>query len=75
MQVALETVIVSFVLLSLTLTVTSLSADNDWLDVSLDQAEQKSLTSICAEYTIVNESPCSIVPAVSSRSQARVAST
>src|SRR4051794_19285196 len=63
-HVALETVTVSFEKPSATVTVTSLSDDSAWLLVSVTHEEQKSLTSICAEYTIVNESPCSIVPEV-----------
>ena len=57
MQVALETVSVSGDA-SVTVTVTSLFAVSDWSLVSLDHAEQKSLTSIWAEYTIVIVSPC-----------------
>ena len=50
---------------SVSVTVTSLAAVSDWSFASpLVQAEQKLLTFICAEYTIVIVSPCSIVPAI-----------
>src|SRR3954453_14889509 len=63
-HVALETVTVSFEKPSATVTVPSLWDDRAWLLVWGTPEEQKSLTSIVFEYTIVNESPCSIVPAV-----------